>query len=182
LSTDSEPRRRLFFALWPDGVVRGALATVADALPNRGGCAVPASNLHVTLAFAGAVNATTRECLAARADGIRGVSFLLRLTRVGYFPRSRILWLGADACPAALASLVRELNHVLENCGVKPDSRAYRPHVTLARSAAPAAACAVTKPIDWPVESFALVASRTGPEGAHYEVLRRFGLRSADAL
>lgn len=174
--SDRIARRRLFFALWPDEAIRRELTRLARDLPRRRGRPVPAPNLHITLAFAGACDSDMHDCLEARAATIEAQSFLLSFTRIGYFPRSRILWFGADACPAPLSSLVRRLNEGLETCGLRPDLRPYRPHVTLLRNAEPAPASVDAKPLEWLVDSFCLMESHTKPEGAYYEPLRRFAL------
>ncbi len=139
---------------------------------------MPASNLHITLAFVGAADAEAYACLSARAVQIEAEACLLKLDRIGYFARSRILWLGADVYPAALIYLVQQLRESLENCGFKPDFKPYRPHVTLLRDAEPAPAKVRIRPIDWQVEKFYLIESHTRPEGARYEILRDFDLHS----
>lgn len=139
---------------------------------------MPLANLHLTLAFVGPADTGTYACLAEQAARIEVEAFSLRLTRIGYFPRSRILWLGADASPAALITLVRRLNSALEHCGLNPDFRPYRPHITLARDAASPSHEANVTPLDWPVDCFCLVASHTRPDGSQYEVLQRFEPRA----
>lgn len=171
-------RRRLFFALWPDETTRRTIAKLARGLPRRRGRPIPEANLHITLAFIGAVDENVHTCLQSRAAAIEGHAFVLSLTQVGYFPRSRILWLGADACPEALSSLVRRLNEALEFCGIRPDLRLYRPHVTLMRDAEPAPAKREVVPIDWRIDQFCLMESHTRPEGARYEILQSFALRA----
>ena len=57
-----EPRRRVFFALWPDEETRRALLRATRSAVRRcGGRATPSDNLHVTLAFLGPVTATLLE-------------------------------------------------------------------------------------------------------------------------
>ena len=51
------PRQRLFFALWPDDAVRARLDQAGEELLGKRVKRVPAANLHLTLAFAGAVTA-----------------------------------------------------------------------------------------------------------------------------
>jgi 2'-5' RNA ligase len=178
LSGDRERRRRLFFALWPDEQTRKALVRIESSLPRRQGRPIPASNLHITLAFVGAVDAEVHARLSAQAAQIRAEACLLKLNRIGYFARSRILWLGADVCPATLMHLVRQLHAALENCGLRPDVRPYRPHITLLRDVEPAPIKGQIRPIDWQVEKFHLVQSHTRPEGARYEILQGFNLHS----
>lgn len=178
MSNDRAPRQRLFFALWPDDAVHQKLAEIVRGLPRCVGRFVPTRNLHITLAFAGVVDARAHACLVTRALQIEAEAFSLRLTRIGYFRRSRILWLGADASPAALITLARQLNLTLEYCGLRPDFKPYRPHITLAREAAPPSHEAEVALVDWRVDVFCLVVSHTRPNGAHYKILQRFKLHS----
>ncbi len=134
-------------------------------------------NLHITLAFAGAVEADVHDRLHAWAVAIEAQNFELSLAHIGSFSRSRIIWLGADACPAALAYLARRLNEGLESCGIRPNSRTYRPHITLMRDAEPASRMPEVAPIVWQVKSFYLVESHTKPAGALYDLLQRYDLR-----
>lgn len=79
--------QRLFFALWPSDEARAALAGWRDALPRPGGRPTAARNLHLTLAFAGDVDAETRTCLEQAAARVRGEPFSLPLDRLGVFKR-----------------------------------------------------------------------------------------------
>lgn len=137
---------------------------------------MPERNLHITLAFVGAVGARAEQCLIMQAARIGAEAFQLTLTHTGHFPRSRILWLGTDSCPAPLTELAQQLNHALEICGLKPDLKPYRPHVTLLRDATPASARIEVPQINWRVERFHLMESRTRPEGAQYDLVQSFDL------
>ncbi len=136
---------------------------------------MPLANLHITLAFAGSVDPDTHDSLASCAAGIGTENYLLRLTRVGYFARARILWVGADECPAALTGLVHRLNEGLARCALNPAARPFRPHVTLMRDAAPLLADIEVTPVEWRVGGFCLVESQTDRDGARYTILRRYG-------
>ncbi len=171
-----EAKQRLFFALWPDEDTRERLATlVLDEITARW---VNRDNLHVTLAFLGSVDKHTRSCVEHVAAQVSVPSFTLQLDEVGYWRKPRILWVGASQLPASLEQLLEVLNDGLSTCGFKPERREYRAHITLARKVHTPIAHRNIDPIAWPIDSFALVESRTLPAGASYQVLRTWLLRN----
>lgn len=167
----TEPRQRLFFALWPDAATRQALVKTSRALLGRRVKLVPAENLHITLAFAGPVTAPVRDCLVAAADAIRGVPFELTLDHVGHWPRPRILWVGPTHTPPGLWSLVEALNLAFESCGLQRETRPFQAHVTLARKIGKAPTLAEMVSITWSISDFSLVESVTDAHGASYRRL-----------
>src|SRR5262249_2504619 len=59
----------------------------------------------------------------------------LRFHGLGFFPnnkRPRVLWAGMDA-PSNLASLAGEIDTRLQRFGIAGETRAFSPHLTLAR-------------------------------------------------
>jgi len=67
------------------------------------------------------------------------------------------------------------LNVQLRAAGLPVDDRPHVPHVTLLRNTA-GGEIPACEPVRWPVSEFVLVKSVTEPEGAHYEVIRRWPL------
>ncbi len=57
-----------------------------------------------------------------------------------------------------------------------PERRPYRAHLTLARKVGKAPRSQAIEAIQWPVNEFCLVQSRTLPTGAEYAVLRTWPL------
>lgn len=174
---DSAAPQRLFFALWPDGVVREALAELLKGESPRTGRRVPAPNLHLTLAFVGNVTADQRACLEAAATTVAAAPFTLTLDRLGFWPRPRIVWAGATETPEALRALVARLNAALVPCGYRPEQRPYQAHVTLTRKAQAPVGCRDIPPIVWPAAEFCLVESVSEEHGSVYRVLARWPLR-----
>lgn len=172
-----EPRQRLFFALWPGGEVREALAAAAQQHARRNGRAVVPENLHITLAFVGGVTAAQRACMEAAAAGVLAAPFAVTLDRVGFWQRPKILWAGASVVPPALLELVRALNTALIPCGYQPETRSFQVHVTLARRAHRPPEVREIPPIVWPAEAFCLVESVAGEHGSEYRVIGRWPLR-----
>jgi 2'-5' RNA ligase len=167
-----DTHQRLFFALWPTEDDRRALARWRDALPRSGGRPTAAGDLHLTLAFAGDVDAGTRNCLEQTAARVQGEPFTLRLDRLGLFKRG-LLWTGPTDCPLALSSLAQHLAAVLRDCGVRPDPRPFHPHITLIRRMVGRLPGVDPPGLIWQVQAFCLVRSRPG-QG--YQVLRTYPL------
>ncbi|MDT8385348.1 MAG: RNA 2',3'-cyclic phosphodiesterase [Gammaproteobacteria bacterium] len=185
---DSDPRdrpQRLFFALWPDGALRQRLADCGRPLLQAvQGRPVAMENLHITLVFLGDVDAQQQACLEGQAttfaEGLACPPFELRLDQFGHWPRPRVLWLGAGETPAPLSLLVEQLSTGSRECGLSPETRPYRPHLTLMRKVTrvPVGLLeAPFAPLSWPVSGFVLVRSVARPPGVTYEVLREWSLR-----
>lgn len=141
-----------------------------------GGRRIPAGNVHLTLAFLGSVDATTRACLERGAGAIRAQAFDLTLDTLGCFRRHGLLWTGTSRAPAALVELVTAIHALQTACGLSPDPRAFQIHVTLARNLRRCPPERAIEPILWRVPEFALVRSELGSGGARYHVLRTWTL------
>ncbi len=171
---------RLFFALWPDEAVRAALARQAKPLIKHiEGRPVPQHNWHVTVYFLGATVAKKRQFVEMMAGRLRTGPFVLHLDRLGCWPRSGVVWLGASQIPAALFALRAELAAGLAELGWTHEGRAFEPHLTLLRKAAcPRDGLPAPEPVSWRVDRFVLVRSRTLSRGARYEVVGEWELCS----
>lgn len=167
-------KQRLFFALWPDGATRQALARVAGKIPEDQGRAVNADNLHITLSFIGEVDGERRACLEQAAAGAAIHPFTLSLDRLGYFAKTRVVWLGASSVPPELTGAVKSLNRALRRCGHRPDRRPFVPHVSLARKARPLRDTIEFEPVHWEVNRFSLMQSVPETGGVRYRELREY--------
>jgi len=170
-SSTAEPRQRLFFALWPDDKVRTALDEAGRSLLGKRVKRVPAANLHLTLAFAGSVTASVRQCLESAAGVIQLAPFDLTIDQYGHWHRPRIAWVAPTHSPPGLWSLVGGLRTAFESCGLQVETRPYQPHVTLARKISRLAAVPPATPVSWSIRSFSLVESVTDPRGVRYQRL-----------
>lgn len=168
---------RMFFAVWPDGAARRALAALAARVAREsGGRAPAAANLHLTLAFVGAVAADRRDVLlAAGRDAAAAVApFGIALDRLGAFRDAGIAWIGAAQTPTALAALVARLARNLEGAGFPVDRRPYAMHLTLARRCATPPSAIPRDRIDWDVRELTLVESVLRPGGPDYRIAARW--------
>jgi RNA 2',3'-cyclic 3'-phosphodiesterase len=172
--------RRLFFALWPTDAVRAQLAAAAQSYAEFGR-AIAARNLHVTVAFLGAVAEERLDHVVEIARSTQKLTldgkFMLHLDRLEFWRRSSLIALTATQVPPELLKIVDGLRAGLRERGFElQEHDAFRPHVTLVRDVARGPAAAAVTPVQWPVESFALVESQVGQRGSQYSVLDEWSL------
>lgn len=161
--------RRLFLALWPDPGLRQLLKERRDAWSwPQSATPVHADKLHLTLHFLGALPA---ERLPELLDGfaVPFELFRLDLTHATVW-HNGIAVLEPDATPPALAGLHARLTDALARLGLEPETRRYRPHVTMARRATGAVVPTDDVPVEWDVRGYALLESTNGI----YTVLRDY--------
>lgn len=177
-------RHRVFFALWPDDEMASHLAALGGNLAGEcGGRVIPAANLHMTLAFIGAVTPAQLEQLVTLAAKVRGEAFDLRLDRLGFWPQRGIVWAGcrreapcSELPSGRLRELFGELAAAVRAAGFALDTRPPVPHVTLVRRARCASLPRLGTPLGWRVDELALVESIAQPLGVRYETRARFAL------
>jgi 2'-5' RNA ligase len=175
--TDTPKTRRLFFALWPVDATRENLAhATRKAARASGGRPVAVENLHSTLAFLGAVAEPRVAVVASAAEQLRHSAFRLIFDRLEHWPRQGVLCTTCTEPPATAPELASSLWKLLAGQGFAPESKPYRPHITLARKVVKPHALGEMHPVEWRIDEFALVESVTAPEGAFYTVLKRWPL------
>jgi 2'-5' RNA ligase len=100
-----------------------------------GGRALTQPDLHVTLCFLGAVGEAQLAALCERAGQVQAPSFELLFDRLELWREARILAATASRVPPAGVALAEALATGARELGLAPDVRAWRPHLTLVRSA-----------------------------------------------
>jgi len=169
--------KRVFFALWPDTELRQSLSQAAKTIPiRRPARRVPDYNLHLTLHFIGNVYLDQLSCLRQQARQVTGQGFDLLIDTQGCFRQARVAWLGCSELPAALLQLHRQLGQDLRQCGYRPESRGYNPHVTVARKLGAVSGQAGFSALVWRVNNFVLIESRATDIGVKYQVIDTYPL------
>jgi 2'-5' RNA ligase len=184
---------RLFVALEIPSAVRDYLAALigelraADTSTSKSKARwVRPENLHVTLKFIGHVEAGRLDAIRAELAEVRSGSHVeLRFRGLGFFPndkRPRVFWVGIDASPN-LAPLAAEIDARMGKLGIPRETRAFTPHLTLARFDPPGlseklhAAAAQNSSRDsgaLRTKEIHLIESKTLPTGAEYTRLSSF--------
>ena len=123
---------RLFTGIEIPDEQREDIARLRMPLPG-GSKWVEPDNLHLTLRFAGDISNAQAAELTDRLAGISADAFELRLAGLGTFggnePRS--LWVGVEPSPE-LEALARANERAARACGLAPEPRVFKPHVTVA--------------------------------------------------
>jgi 2'-5' RNA ligase len=167
------PTIRCFVALQPDEAALERLDQLAREQHARFPSArrMRRENLHLTLAFIGALAADRAQQVAARLAAEPIAPFDWSVDSVGAFAGARVLWVGGtDAQLDALAARARGL---LDELDVRFDRKPFVAHVTVLRNVPREAARDVTQriepPILWHAAAPVLLESRTDSNGVHYE-------------
>lgn len=150
---------------------------------NSGLRLAPAADLHVTLKFLGAIQKqqlTEFEMLAASICQ-KFPTLKLQAQGLGIFRNS--IWAGINE-DATLSELAASFDMATQRVGIAADSKAYRPHVTVARFKASdrislSSLLEKYESTDWgrfESKQVHLYLSETLQEGARYSILKSFDL------
>lgn len=178
-SVMSKSCERLFFALWPDDHVRVLLDKSFSKFNKISDKArvVKAANLHLTLHFLGNVPKDKVDCFVQQAKKVNGVPFKLTLNQLGHFKKPKVVWSGCESVPDELSELHNSLAEQLKFCEYAAEHRVFTPHMTLARKfLQPLPTDAQMTPIDWIVDRFVLIQSKSSVDGVEYQVRNSFPL------
>ena len=136
---------------------------------------------HITLQFLGNTSPEQYECLVARLHGLDLPPAPIQLEKLGCFDRTGVIFAGVKVSPEML--LIRQrVIAATALCGFASEARAYRPHITLARSKGKDLSRLKAKmghqPVftNFVVGEFLLYESFLGPTGSRYEIRERFSL------
>lgn len=182
---------RAFLAIPLPDDVTAALCHLAEQVAQAriiGLKPVRLENMHLTLKFFGDLNAGQVESIVDTVTHtVKTIRpFTLRLGNVGAYPNNRsprVLWVGLDGDVAPLQDTHRRIESALGQIAIKPDSREFRPHLTIARirdrtshnerrrAAEALFSAEVRSGLSVPVNHLRLMRSILRPEGPQYTSL-----------
>jgi 2'-5' RNA ligase len=172
---------RLFAAIRPPADMRRSLLAAMGGVANARW--QTDEQLHLTLRFIGEVDRHRAQDIAAALGSVHHARFELALDGVGQFDRKgRLDALWAGVTPhEPLKTLHNKIDQALARVGLEPESRAYLPHITLARfgrSAGPIGGLltrsgGVSSP-SYPISEFCLYESKLSHEGSIYTIVERY--------
>jgi len=129
---------RLFVALDIDREIRERINSFIQGIHGLAPNArwVSPESLHVTLKFIGEQPDGRRPEIEKTLGTVSGHAFELRFRGCGFFPNAktaRVFWIGIEAGPP-LPELAANVDASLAQLGIPRETRAFSPHLTLARA------------------------------------------------
>lgn len=177
---------RLFVALRPPRPIREQLIAAMHGI--SGARWQDDDQLHLTLRFIGEVDRHRAEDIAAALGGLHAPAIAGRVAGVSLFEhhgRPHMVWAGVE--PAGpIAALHRKIGQLLGRVGIAAETRAFIPHITLARlnrgSGSVAAFLALNSDLassPFVFDQVVLYESEMGHGGSRYHPVARYPLAEA---
>jgi RNA 2',3'-cyclic 3'-phosphodiesterase len=173
---------RLFVALKPPPPMRDALLGAMGGVANARW--QTAEQLHLTLRFIGEVDRHQAEDIAAILGSVHHPGFSLTLDDIGQFDRKgriHALWVGVTP-QEPVRQLHNKIDRALGRAGVAPETRAFQPHITIARFGRSHGDIGqyrenrATPLVTAHFSEFCLYESALGTEGSVYSIIARYPL------
>src|SRR5207248_970719 len=95
-----------------------------------------------------------------------------------YWRHNKIVWVGPETMPPALADLAAQLHRSLKDDGFVLEDRPFAAHITVLRKASAPKSIPPLPRLHWPAPEFVLVRSTPTNIGSRYESIDRFALRA----
>lgn len=176
---------RLFVAIDPPEQVRDEISLIYCSIP--GARWMTDEQIHLTLRFIGEVDSLVENKIIDALGKISVSPFTITLKGIGFFPprkEPRVLWMGIQE-NELLLRIQKQIERAITSLGIKPDSRKFYPHITIARLSDPHREkiarfisennLFATKPFE--VSEFYLYRSYSGKEVSHYVKEATFRLK-----
>jgi 2'-5' RNA ligase len=174
---------RLFIGIPLSAAVIGELSAAVERLRSHGDglrWTAPES-WHITLQFLGNTSPEQYECAVARLRALHLPPAPIELEALGCFDRTGVFFAGVKVSPALLL-IQQRVPAATAHCGFAGETRAYQPHITLARSKGKdlsrlkAKMSRQTRFTSFVAGEFLLYESFLGAAGSRYEIREHFSL------
>ena len=166
--------KTVFFALWPDNRQRERLRDVINSVAKTvEGRMVDRREWHITLVYIGDVPDEQIPDLLERASHVQVEPFRLSFDKLEFWARPKVACVVAPTIPAELQTLIAALNSIVQDFGVMPNDRTYRPHITVARHARTFPTERLTQRVTTEWSSLELMESVPVPGGVTYRPLKQ---------
>ncbi len=141
---------------------------------------VPATNLHMTIAFFGLVSCKTRRKLEKRITALHKPQFSITLDTLSLWRKPRVLCITGQAQDKALLQIANECQLLASTLNLHPSEHIFSAHITLARKAKKMPQCPASQLLFSPLiitpSAIHLFESKSCDNGVEYQILRSWNL------
>jgi 2'-5' RNA ligase len=128
---------RLFIALDIDDAIRARITRFVEGVTGFAPDArwIKPESLHVTLKFIGGQPEAAIEPIKQALSDVQPTAMEIQFRGYGFFPTAksaRVFWIGLEAGPG-IATLAAAIDDKMPALGIEKETRAFSPHLTLAR-------------------------------------------------
>ncbi|MDF1683408.1 MAG: RNA 2',3'-cyclic phosphodiesterase [Legionellaceae bacterium] len=171
-----------FFTLMPDPATASALYQRARVFTEHTSCQpTPPENLHLTLAYLGRLHTAELNNLTNLKSPCPIAPFELIISDVKHWSEINISYLAPSLSSEPLEKLHAFLNQHIVQQGLKPERRAFVPHITITRDDSHGLKSHKIKPVPWFIHELCLVQSppRAPQASSDYTIIQRWPMKLA---
>ncbi len=145
--------------------------------------AVDPSLYHITLKFIGEVPEGNVRKIASALESVEFTGYTVELAGIGGFPsprHARVIWAGVRRGAGEIRRIHDAVDAALGKVGLREEMQEFHPHVTLARvknGYVDVGRSDNEAIAEFTATAFALFRSVLTPEGPHYSIIKRYGVK-----
>ena len=168
---------RLFFALLPEPELADRLHAFSRSIKQHPSETVTkADMIHMTLRYIGEVRKEIRQCLISHSDSLSVSGFKIQLNKIGCWKKPKVIWCAPEEAGEELSGLVERLEAICQKCGIKAETREFKPHVTLVRGGSSLKDTCFPVLPSWQVNYLVLIEYVTCKAAVKYQVIKSWAL------
>ena len=119
--------KRLFFALWPEDVIRQQRVDIGKAILTEHSRLVRLANIHVTLSFLGNIDTDKEGRIKQVLATVQVSSTALSFSKLSFWKKPGILCLTTANTFPGVETLVGMLSGLAGELGIQADGRTFKP-------------------------------------------------------
>ncbi len=172
---------RLFLSVNFDSKTKQRFTQIQDRMREQGsGRFTPPENFHITLVFFGEMPEELVPIICTSMRSIKISKTQIKFAQIGCFSEAKNLWWTGIEGNKQLNDLQQRITEKLDQMGIWYEKERFFPHVTLVRNYHTGKGFDKRKAFGQPfvcrVNSFSLMESVLGKEGAEYKEIGRFSM------
>lgn len=121
-----------------DPLILDRIERIKETLLSTGAYMKPVEkeNIHLTLRFLGEIPVALIDEIYKVLLNVKAKPFEIEIKGLGAFPRTsnpRVIWVGVVKGVEELKNIHKQIESGLRKLGIRPDTKGFEPHITIAR-------------------------------------------------